>query len=409
MTDTDDARDTRSGEVGRPRFGQGLGVGADLLAAADEAVGLALAPLDGAVPDLLVLFVSPGRGNRTDLAEEAGKRVMERAGARACVGATAHGVIAEARGVEHEPAVAVWAATLPGVTFTHMTLSAEMTPERGLTFDGLPEPGPDDRVALLLADPYSFPVGGLLEQINSSYPDLPVMGGLASAAGMPGANRLFLDGEVRSDGAVGLLLGGSVSARTVVSQGCRPIGPDMIVTRSEQNRLIELAGRPAGEQLRKIVMALDSDEQENALRGLQVGTALDEYAEEHERGDFLVRPVLGMDQETGAVVVGEPVEVGRTVRFQVRDVAGAEQDLAELLGQALDGRSARGALLFSCNGRGASMFGTADHDVRVVRERLGATGDDDIPVVGFFAAGEIGPVAGRNHLHGFTASVLLFD
>ena len=119
---------------------------------------------------------------------------------------------------------------------------------------------------------------------------------------------------------------------------------------------------------------------------------------------------MGMDQDTGAVVVGEPVDVGRTVRFQVRDVAGAEQDLSELLGQALDGGGpARGALLFSCNGRGASMFGTADHDVRVVRERLGATGDDDVPVVGFFAAGEIGPVAGRNHLHGFTASVLLFD
>jgi small ligand-binding sensory domain FIST len=156
-------------------------------------------------------------------------------------------------------------------------------------------------------------------------------------------------------------------------------------------------------------MALDADERENALRGLQVGIALDEYAEEHGRGDFLIRPVLGMDQDTGAVVVGEPVEVGRTVRFQVRDAAGAEQDLAELLGQALDGRAARGALLFSCNGRGAGMFGTADHDVRVVRERLGATADDDVPVVGFFAAGEIGPVAGKNHLHGFTASVLLFD
>ena len=409
MTDTDDARDTRSGETGRSRFGQGLGLGADLMTAADEAVDLALATLGGGVPDLLVLFVSPGRDNSTDLAEQAGTRVMERAGARACIGATAHGVIADARGVEHEPAVAVWAATLPGVTFTPMTLTAGRTPGHGPTVDGLPEPGADDRVALLLADPYSFPAGGLLDEINTNHPDLRVIGGLASAAGVPGANRLFLDGEVRRDGAVGLLVGGSVRPRTVVSQGCRPIGPAMVVTRSEQNRLIELAGRPAGERLREIVMALDAGEQENALRGLQVGTALDEYAEEHERGDFLIRPVLGMEQETAAVVVGEPVEVGRTIRFQVRDVAGAEQDLAELLGQALDGHPAHGALLFSCNGRGTSMFGTADHDVRVVRERLGTTGDDDVPVVGFFAAGEIGPVAGRNHLHGFTASVLLFD
>ncbi len=409
MTDTDDARDTRSGQVARSRFGQGLGTGSDLLAAADEAVDSALAPLDGAAPDLLVVFVSPGRTNRTDLAEQAGTRVMERAGARASVGATAHGVIADARGIEHEPAVAVWAATLPGVTLTPVTLTADVSPEHGLTVDGLPEPGPDDRIALLLADPYSFPVGGLLEDVNTRFPDLRVIGGLASAAGMPGANRLFLDGEVRRDGAVGFLLGGTTSARTVVSQGCRPIGPPMIVTRSDKNRLLELAGKPAGARLTEIVSALNPEEQQNAIRGLQVGTALDEYAEEHERGDFLIRPVLGVEQETAAVVVGEAVEVGRTVRFQVRDAEGAEQDLSELLGRETDGRAARGALLFSCNGRGAGMFGTSDHDVRVVREVLGATADDDVPVVGFFAAGEIGPVAGRNHLHGFTASVLLFD
>jgi small ligand-binding sensory domain FIST len=126
---------------------------------------------------------------------------------------------------------------------------------------------------------------------------------------------------------------------------------------------------------------------------------MNEYADDHGRGDFLIRGVLGADEAAGAVVVGDLVEIGQTVRFQVRDAAGAGEDLAELL----SGAPARGALLFSCNGRGAAMFDSADHDVRVARSAFG-----DAAIAGFFAAGEIGPVAGRNHLHGFTASVLAF-
>jgi small ligand-binding sensory domain FIST len=175
----------------------------------------------------------------------------------------------------------------------------------------------------------------------------------------------------------------------------------MAVTRAERNVLLELAGSPAYARLVEIVTALPPAEQELAARGLQLGIAIDEYAEEHGRGDFLIRGVVGVDDQTGGVAVGDVVEVGQTVRFQVRDAAGAGEDLTELLGGAE--HPARGALVFSCNGRGTTMFPSADHDVRAVQSALGAEG-----VAGFFAAGEIGPVGGRNHLHGFTASVLAF-
>lgn len=409
------------GTSGR-RVGDGLAVGPDLTGAAEVATGQALAGIGGARPDLLVFFVCPGAGPSAPGAEveAAGLRVMELAGAGTAVGATAHGVIADARGVEGEPSVAVWAAVLPGAHVAALAPVAQRRPGAGpdggatVTVRGLPTPGDDDRVAILLADPYAFPVGGVLHRLDGARPGFPVMGGLASAPGGPGANRLFVDGRVHDGGAVGALLGGAVRFRTVVSQGCRPIGPPMVVTRAEGDRLLELAGRPAAGRLREIVAALPADEQAHALRGLHLGVAVDEYAESHERGDFLIRAVLGVDTGTGAVTVGDVPQVGSTVRFQVRDAAGAAQNLYELLGP-LRGAAPAGALLFSCNGRGAGMFGDADHDVRAVRTGLdpagaaAVSGGADPPVAGFFAAGEIGPVGGRNHLHGFTASVLVFD
>ncbi len=391
-----DAADAPAGR----RFGDGLAVGPDLEGAAEVAVAQALAGLDGTTPDLFCVFVAPARHD-PERAAAAGCRAMELAGAGTAIGATASGVIGDRRGQERGPAVAAWAAVLPGIDIRAFRLVAEPTGPGKVQIGGLPDRAPADRVAAVLVDPYSFPVGGFLERTNTLEPGFPVVGGLAGAPGGPGANRLFLDGEVVDRGGVGVVLGGEVAARTVVSQGCRPIGPPMVVTRAEHNVLLELAGAPAYQRLVEIVSALPPGERELAARGLHLGVAIDEYAEEHGRGDFLIRGVVGADEGAGAVAVGDVVEVGQTVRFQVRDAAGAGEDLAELLGGA--DQPARGALLFSCNGRGAGMFPTADHDVRAVQDALGASG-----VAGFFAAGEIGPVGGRNHLHGFTASVLAF-
>jgi small ligand-binding sensory domain FIST len=180
----------------------------------------------------------------------------------------------------------------------------------------------------------------------------------------------------------------------------------MTVTAAEGNVILGLAGVPATEKLEQVVAALSPDEQAMVSGGLQVGLAMDEYAEVHARGDFLVRGVVGAEPDRHGLVVGDVVEVGRTVQFQVRDAGTADVDLRDVLRTTYDrdGHDVAGALLFSCTGRGAGLFGSADHDVRAVRDGLAAPG-----VAGFFAAGEIGPVGGRNHLHGFTASVLAFS
>jgi small ligand-binding sensory domain FIST len=125
---------------------------------------------------------------------------------------------------------------------------------------------------------------------------------------------------------------------------------------------------------------------------------IDERQAEFGRGDFLIRDVLGADPKTGAVAVGDEVEVGATVQLQVRDADSADEDLRDLLWS----RTADGALLFTCNGRGTSLFGIESHDARLVSDAL-----DRAPLAGMSCAGELGPVGGRSFLHTFTASLLL--
>jgi small ligand-binding sensory domain FIST len=225
-----------------------------------------------------------------------------------------------------------------------------------------------------------------------------VVGGLASAGRGPGGNRLLFDGEVVADGAVGAVLGG-VGVSPVVSQGCRPIGTPMVVTRGSGSRIEELAGRPAVERVQEVLGRLEPDELEMARRGLHVGRVVDEHKDEYGRGDFLVRNVVGVDRGAGALLVGDDVEVGATVQLHVRDAGSADEDLVALLGDT----AADGALLFTCNGRGTALFGDADHDATVVTDALGA------PVAGMSCAGELGPIGRRSFLHGFTASVVLFS
>ncbi|MFB4313001.1 FIST N-terminal domain-containing protein [Actinomadura sp. 21ATH] len=378
------------------RFGDGLALGPDLGAAARTAVEKALAPLT-APPDLVCVFVS---AEDPAAVEEAGRAAMAAAGGAVVLGCSADGVIGGGHGIEEASAVSAWAAVLPGARVEAFRLETLKAEDR-LIVVGMPEGWPDDVVGVLLADPYTFPVDAFVERSGEAMPGLPLVGGMAGGPGQ-GSVRLFADGEMFEDGAVGVVLGGSVAATTVVSQGARPVGPDMVVTRAEDNVLYELAGTPALEKLEHIVLGLTEEEQDLAGQGLLIGVAMDEYADEHERGDFLVRGVVDADADTGALVIGDVVEVGRTVRFQVRDAGAAEADLTALL-ERFDLAPVEGALLFSCNGRGRAMFDDSDHDARVVNGAFGPAG-----VGGFFAAGEIGPVAGRNHVHGFTAAILAF-
>jgi small ligand-binding sensory domain FIST len=374
-------------------FGDAFVASDDLLGATHEAVGHALRELQSA-PDLLVIFAS-GSGPELD---QVGALAQELSGAAHVIGCSAAGVCGAGGAVLGSAGVSVFAAVLPGVRARVFHLEV-IRSDDGLAVVGLPELRSDEATAVLFVDPYSFPVVSFVDRSAEALPDVALVGGVAGGPDGAGSTRLYLDGRTIDRGAVGLLIAG-VPTRVVVSQGCRPVGPEMVVTKAEGNLLLELAGVPALTQLYRVLQELSPAERVTFGSGPQLGVAMNEYKLDQELGDYLIRGVIGIEEARGAVAVTDVVEVGRTVRFQLRDAAAARADLRARLAPAA---AAKGALLISCNGRGPAMFGRAESDVELVSECLGGS-----PVGGLFAGGELGPVGGHNWLHSFTASVLAF-
>ena len=380
------------------RVGVGLSGAAGAARAGADAARQARESLGGAGADLACLFLSADHLDDAEDALEAARAELEPASLIGCV---AQGVLGRDRELEDGPGVAVWAAELPGSRIETFNAVAFGTDE-GVAIGGVP-PLDDADLVLLLADPFTFPASAFLTELNEVEGDVPVVGGLATGTAEPGAQALFLDGEVLIDGAVGAVVRGA-RVRTVVSQGCVPVGSDSVITSAEENVVLELAGKPALERLRSELGSLTEEQQRLAARGgILAGLVIDENRSEYRRGDYLMRGLVGADEDSGALAIGEPVRVGQTLRFHVRDARSADEDLRENLAHALDGETAAGALLFTCNGRGENMFQQPDHDARAVAEALG--GD---ALAGFFCAGEIGPVGGKPFLHGFTATAAIF-
>lgn len=358
--------------------------------------------------DLAIAFYSP---HHADAMPAIAERLFQETKARCLFGCQGEGVIGAGQEIENGSAISLWLANWNGLVQAEpVHLTANRTPD-GPTLFGWPDDLVDyaaaQAVMLLLADPYTFPAAELfLPRVNEDYKGLRVHGGMAS--GMTGQNQtvLFAQGEPIEEGAVGVLLRGEVGTRSVVSQGCRPVGKPLVVTKANDNVILELGGRPPVFHLRDILEQLPEHDRYLFQNGPHLGVAMTEYKDTFGRDDFLVRNLYALDPSNGAIAITDRARAGQTVQFLVRDGISADEDLRELLRTAAESRQTtpQSALLFTCNGRGTRMFKTQDHDAAAIVAQFG-----NIPCAGFFAAGELGPVAGRNYLHGFTASAILFD
>ncbi|MFM8829304.1 MAG: FIST C-terminal domain-containing protein [Actinomycetota bacterium] len=379
-------------------FASAVSTSADPANAAREACAAVRDGLRGSTADLVVVFATP------DLMANAagiGAIVAAELAPGAVIGCTAEGVAGTGREVEAPPGLAIWAASLPGTALEPFVLDPGLDADGATVLTGWPaqvDPRAPDEIAsgdavILLADPFSFPPESL-HDASGKPAARTIIGGMAS-----GEHRLIFGEHVLAEGAVGVVVPG---ARAVVSQGCRPVGPEMTITACHDGVVEQLAGRPALERVRAVVEDLPPEDRALVDHGVLAGLVEDGNKPQLEQGDFLIRGILGGDPESGAIAVGERVRVGQVMRLQVRDHESADADLRRALADVPGGR-AGGALLFTCNGRGTRMFPAPHHDARAVADVLG-----DIPLAGLFCNGEIGPVGGRAHLHGFTATLAVF-
>lgn len=374
-------------------------------AAIDETLDTLAQQAPELAADIVFVFATPH--HLKALADQL-PEIQKRLDAPILIGCTGGGVIGDRREVERRSALAILTASMPGVSVTpfHVEQSSieDLSPNYWQSrFDFGDE---DEPAFVLLPDPFTIDAQKLLDSLNDAYPLRPVVGGLASGSQLASSCALFLNGEV-VHGAVGLGLSGNFNLHTVVSQGCRPIGDPQVITRCENQIIYELGGRPALEVILTMIESLPPADQRLARSALLMGRVIDEYKDKFDRGDFLIRMLMGADKESGAIAVGDVFRPGQTVQLHVRDAATAREDLHELIHNVshhLEGQAASGALLFSCNGRGSHLYGEPDHDSRVVAETTGP-----VPIAGFFCNGEIGPIGNTNFLHGFTASIGIFQ
>ncbi len=343
------------------KFAAALSVQSDLERAISEVCRDALAQLD-ATPHLAMLFVSSEYAN---IDQVVARQVGDLLGPTILIGGIGESIVGWDREIEQQPAAALWLARMDDVQVIPMHLRLERTAE-GASIVGWPdelsEHWPRDAVMLLIGDPYSFPADVMLERLNEDRPGLRVVGGMTSGGAAPGDSRLFFGQELHTAGAVAVMLSGPLRTTTVVSQGCRPIGHHLIVTKTEGNLIQELGGKPALLQLKEIFDTLPTSDQQLVQRGLHLGRVVNEYQDRFEQGDFLVRNVMGLDADTGTIAVGDYFRPGQTVQFHLRDHHTADEEMRQLLAAVRDDSqdSPQGGLLFTCNGRGQQVVpGTA--------------------------------------------------
>lgn len=364
-----------------------------LEAAVEECVRSVQRGLAGASPDLAFVFVTHHHGPAL---RRAGTLVSAALGGAQVAGCTGGWTACDARELEGSPGLAVLALASPDTNVRIEHLDGDS--------DVVRLASPEVAGVVLLADPFTFSLEPWLVEFGEVHRDVPLVGGLAGGGQEPGQNLLLHAGGAEAEGALAVVLEGEVELRPVVSQGCRPVGEPLVITRADRNAILELKGKPAAKVVISALNALPDDERARFQHGAFLGRAIDARLSRFTAEDLLVRNLLGIEPQRNAVLVADTaMRAGQTVHLMVRDAESAGHDLEEALTRAarqLGGR-ARGALLATCGGRGRGMFGEADHDAAHVSRAFGGS----LPLAGFSANGEIGPVGGEPFLHGFTACV----
>lgn len=328
--------------------------------------------------------------------------------------------------IEAGPALSLMVAHLPGVNINSFHLTEADLPDLDsppqswidrIGVDPAEQPG-----FVIMADPFSAGTNELLQGLDFAYPEATKVGGLAGIESFSKYSGLFCDQQLYREGIVGVALSGEIVLEAIVAQGCRPIGELYRVSEGDRNVMVKLeradlsessAAQPSQtplEILQALFQTMSEEERVLMQNSLFIGVAQSGFKANLTRRDFLIRNLVGVNPQNGAIAVADKIRPGMRVQFHMRDAQTSEEDLEAMLRRyrverlenqlagSEKGCSPVGTLLFSCTGRGEGLYDEPNFDSDLFEKYLGP-----LPVSGFFCNGEIGPVGGSTFLHGFTS------
>ncbi len=358
-------------------------------------------------PDIVFVFVSPQHHSHWD---KLPIWIAEALSPNCLIGCSGGGVIGKGEEIERRTSLAITAAILPDVKVTPIHFKNDALPtlksdrkiwERlmGVSFSENPN-------FILLPEPFSFDLPILLSGLDFAFPWSKKLGGVASGGQEAGSNVLFLNDKVHREGMVGIALSGNIVVDALVAQGCKPIAQTMTVTECAGNQIESIDGKAPFDVLKKVYEDLSHEDQHLFKTALFVGLGMHEGQEVYQKGDFLIRNIIGVNPEGGGLAIGALPKKGQVLQFHVRDAETSAHDLEIMLEDYVEDVGTvhnQGALLFSCMGRGFHLYGKPNHDSELFLKHVGA-----IPLGGFFGNGEIGPVHGKTYLHGYSSAFGIF-
>lgn len=328
--------------------------------------------------------------------------------------------------IEAGPALSLTVAHLPNVNINSFHLTQADLPDLDsppqvwidlIGIDPSEQPG-----FVLMADPFSAGTNELLQGLDFAYPEATKVGGLAGIERSSRYSGLFCNQQLHREGIVGVALSGEIVLEAIVAQGCRPIGDLYRVSEGDRNIMVKLepdelsgSGQAQTSQtpleiLQTLFQSMDDEDRALMQNALFIGVAQSGFKANLTRRDFLIRNLVGVDPQNGAIAVADKIRPGMRVQFHMRDAQTSEEDLEAMLRRyrverletqlagSEKGCSPVGTLLFSCTGRGEGLYDEPNFDSDLFEKYLGP-----LPVGGFFCNGEIGPVGGSTFLHGFTS------
>lgn len=369
--------------------------------AAERATLMAMGNAGIAKADLAIVFATI---NYQTEYEDLYRAVQSNANCDELIGCSGMSVLTSAGEFEEEPALAVMvirSEQLSAVSFSARGTASEV----GEQIQESIRPGLGDRSLLVIfPDVRAVNPAELVKHIGDDG-SVPVVGAAVSGDAT-GAQMYHWKGEAATEGGLtGILLTGGLSTEIGVAQGCQPIGKPREVTRSVGRVIFELDGEPALERFKGTLQLLTQDDIHKSGGTVFVGIAMDPENKNPIRGDFLIRNLVGINEEHAALAVSEEVREGQLVQFHLRNPNAAAEEIQAIIARLAEKTRQHPpafGLYFNCLGRGKGLYGEANHDIGVIQEKF-----PGLPVIGFFGNSEFAPIGGRNFAHAYTGVFVL--